>query len=62
LIWCRTITFGSIGAGDSIAIQAGNGNYFVAEGGGVPQTVYSDPLNANRSAIGPWEQFGLVLR
>lgn len=57
-----TITFGSIGSGDKIAIQAGNGNYFVAEGGGVPQTVYSDPLNANRTSIGPWEQFGVVLR
>jgi hypothetical protein len=56
------ITFGSIGAGDSIALQAGNGNYFVAEGGGVPQTVFSDPLDANRTSIGAWEQFGVVLR
>jgi hypothetical protein len=57
-----SITFGAIGGGDSIAIQAGNGNYFVAEGGGTPQAVFSDPLNANRTAIGAWEQFGLVLR
>jgi hypothetical protein len=57
-----TIVSGSIIAGDSIALQAGNNNYFVAEGGGIPRSVFSDPLDADRTTIGAWEQFGLVLR
>jgi hypothetical protein len=37
-----------------IALQAINGQYVVAEGGGGHQ------VNANRDAIGPWETFTLV--
>jgi hypothetical protein len=37
-----------------IALQASNGQYVVAEGGG------GDVVNANRDAIGPWETFGVV--
>jgi hypothetical protein len=47
---------GAINIGDTIALQTGSGHYFVAEGGGGGTNV----LNANRTAIGPWEQFVLV--
>lgn len=47
---------GAIVPGDTIALQAGSGHYFVAEGGGGGTNV----LNANRTAIGPWEQFTIV--
>lgn len=46
-----------IGSGDTISLQAyngwagGGGNYVVAEGGG------GSVVNANRSAVGPWEMF-----
>ena len=52
---------GVIGSGDAISLQASNGwsggggNYVVAEegGGGV--------VNANRSAVGPWETFTIYI-
>ncbi len=46
--------------GDRVALQAANGQYVVAEwggGGGGPGSV-----NANRSAIGPWETFVITLQ
>jgi hypothetical protein len=46
---------GPIGDQDTIAISAGSGHYFVAEGGGG-----TNVLNANRTAIGPWEMFTVV--
>ncbi|GAB4199916.1 MAG: hypothetical protein Fur006_51020 [Coleofasciculaceae cyanobacterium] len=46
---------GVIGNGDAIALQASNGQYVVAEGGG------GGVVNANRSAIGPWETFAIIL-
>src|SRR5205085_4435028 len=52
----KTNGSGAIGVGDTIALQAGSGNYFCAEGGGGG----ADVLNATRTAIGPWEQFVLV--
>jgi len=46
---------GTINPGDSIALRTGSGHYFVAEGGGGGGNL----LNANRTAIGPWEVFVL---
>ena len=40
--------------GGNVAIQADNGQYVCAEGGGGRELV------ANRSAIGPWETFALI--
>ena len=37
-----------------VSFQASNGQYMVAEGGG------GGDVNANRSAIGPWEKFTIV--
>jgi hypothetical protein len=45
--------------GDRVALQAANGQYVVAEGGG---GAGSGSVNANRSAIGPWETFVIVLQ
>jgi hypothetical protein len=39
--------------GGKVALQTSTGHYLVAEGGGGAE------LNANRIAIGPWEQFTL---
>lgn len=49
---------GSIVNNDTVAIQAGAGHYFVAEEGGGGSNV----LNANRTSIGPWEQFGFLVQ
>ena len=49
---------GAIASGDRIALRSVNGYYVVAEGGGGPGSV----VNANRSAIGPWETWTLVVR
>ncbi len=43
-----------------MALQAANGQYVVAEGGG--GGAGSGSVNANRSAIGPWETFFIVLQ
>jgi hypothetical protein len=45
--------------GDRVAIQASNGQYVVAEGGGGGG---AGSVNANRSAIGPWETFVITLQ
>lgn len=50
---CRQGTCVSVDA-SHVALQASNGQYVVAEGGG------GDVVNANRDAIGPWETFGVV--
>lgn len=42
---------GTISHNDYIALRASSGHYVVAEGGG------GGVVNANRSAIGPWEIF-----
>jgi hypothetical protein len=47
---------GAIGPTDVIALQSSDGHYFVAEDGGGATSL----LNANRTAIGSWEQFTLV--
>lgn len=47
---------GSIGHLDKIAIRAGSGHYFVAEGGGGGANL----LKADRTEIGPWEEFTVV--
>jgi hypothetical protein len=41
--------------GDQVALQASNGNYLAAEGGG------GGALNANRTGIGSWEKFVVVV-
>ena len=46
--------------GDRVALQAVNGQYVVAENGGGGNGLGS--VNANRSAIGPWETFVLVMQ
>jgi hypothetical protein len=46
--------------GDRVALQAFNGQYVVAEGGGGGAGPGS--VNANRSAIGGWETFVIVLQ
>lgn len=46
---------GSVGAGSRIALQSDSGLFVVAEEGG------GAVVNANRSAIGPWEIFRLVV-
>lgn len=52
---------GVIGWGDPVSLQASNGwsggggNYVVAEDGG------GSVVNANRSAVGPWETFTIYL-
>jgi Dual-action HEIGH metallo-peptidase len=46
--------------GDRVALQAINGQYVVAEGGGGGAD--SGSVNANRSAIGPWETFVISLQ
>ncbi|WP_304528724.1 M57 family metalloprotease [Archangium sp. Cb G35] len=46
--------------GDRVALQAFNGQYVVAENGGGGNGLGS--VNANRSAIGPWETFVLVMQ
>jgi hypothetical protein len=45
--------------GDRVALQASNGQYVVAEGGGGGG---AGSVNANRSAIGPWETFVITLQ
>ena len=49
---------GAIVSGDRIALRSVNGYYVVAEGAGGSGSV----VNANRSAIGPWETWTLVFR
>lgn len=46
--------------GDRVALQAANGQYVMAEGGG--GGAGSGSVNANRSAIGSWETFVLVMQ
>jgi hypothetical protein len=48
--------WGDFLTGDRVTLQAPNGQYLVAEGGG------GGAVNANRSAIGPWETFVLTLQ
>ncbi len=45
--------------GDTIALQAHNGQYLVAEGGGGKTGRNGHQVNANRAKIGPWEKFTL---
>jgi hypothetical protein len=47
---------GTIGFTNTISLQASSGHYLVAENGGGGSNV----LNANRTSIGPWEQFTMV--
>jgi len=47
---------GAIGPSDVVALQSSDGHYLVAEDGGGATSL----LNANRTAIGAWEQFTLV--
>jgi hypothetical protein len=60
-IW-RTSGTGAITNGTSVAFQAGSGHYLDAEQGGAQKSVYVDPINANRTSIGPWETFTFVTR
>lgn len=45
--------------GDRVALLAANGQYVVAEGGGGQSG--SGSVNANRSAVGPWETFVITV-
>ena len=47
---------GLIASGDRVGLRAANGHYVVAEGGG------GDVVNADRTALGPWETFTIVIR
>jgi hypothetical protein len=49
----RVAGAGSITNGDSVALKANNGQYVCAENGGGGTGI----VNANRTAIGPWETF-----
>ena len=46
---------GTVQSWDAIALRTANGYYVVAENGG------GDVVNANRTAVGPWETFHLVI-
>jgi hypothetical protein len=45
--------------GDRVALQAANGQYVVAEGGGGRSG--SGSVNANRGAVGAWETFVITV-
>ncbi len=47
----KTSGTGTISNGDTVSLQASNGNYCSAELGG------GDVLNCNRTTVGPWETF-----
>ena len=47
---------GAINSGDVVVLRTKNGQFIVAEDGG------GGRVNANRTAIGPWEQFIIEFR
>ena len=57
----RTQGGGQIVSGDSVSLQSWSGSYVVAENGGSNGCQCDSRLNANRSRVGSWETFVIIV-